>query len=265
MNARFGQAWSIGLAAVLIAGCAGVQRHDENMVHQVRLSIVEAMAERGDWTAAFHAADALTRENPSSARAWLLRGRALRHRNMMVEAESDLRHVLELEPKSAAAHAELGIVCEHVGRLQEALEHHREAHRLAPGDPRYLNNLGFALTLRGKAREAVPLLEQALRIEPANARLRNNLGFAYAATGDFARSAQQFQLAGAPAQAKNNLGLAYELNGNLPHAYELYLEAWRIAPAPSIRDNLLHVARKLGRDVPPEITAPTSASEKGGS
>jgi Flp pilus assembly protein TadD len=173
--------------------------------------------------------------------------------------------VLKTEPRNAAAHAELGVVCEQAGKAAEALEHHREALRLAPGDPRYLNNLGFALTIRGKAREAVPLLEEALRIEPGSTRLRNNLGFAYAASGDFTRSARQFQLGGAPAHAKNNLGLAYELNGNLVQAYELYLEAWRLEPTPRIHENLVHVARELGRSVPPEVNAAPNDIENGGS
>jgi Flp pilus assembly protein TadD len=264
MTPRFGVTWSLSLATLLLGGCASVQHREDELAQRVRLGIVEGMAERGEWGAALAASDALTQEAPSNTRARLLRARALRHAGMTAEAESDLRRVLKEEPRNAAAHAELGVVCEQAGKAAEALEHHREALRLAPGDPRYLNNLGFALTIRGKPREAVPLLEEALRTEPGNARLRNNLGFAYAATGDFARSARQFQLAGVPAHAKNNLGLAYELNGNLARAYELYLEAWRLEPAPKIHENLLHVAHELGRNVPLDVTA-APIVEKGGS
>jgi Flp pilus assembly protein TadD len=251
------------LAALLLVACAGARRAEGEAVRSASIAIAEELAGRGDWEAAFRAADTLARDDPSSTRARLLRARALRHRRMNVEAEADLRRVLELDPGSAAAHAELGVICELGRRPEEALLHHREAHRLAPGDARYLNNLAFALTLRGRPREAVPLLEEALRIEPGSARLRNNLGFAYAATGDFTRSAQQFTLGGGEAEAKNNLGLAYELSGNLAQAYELYLEAWRLAPAPRTRENLLHAARKLGRTVPPDLAVPATA-EKGG-
>jgi Flp pilus assembly protein TadD len=251
------------LAALLVGGCAGASRRGDDVVRGVRLGIVEGMADRGEWALALKAADALTREEPDGTRARLLRARALRHQGMMAEAEADLRRVLRLEPGNAAAHAELGVVCELGGRPEEALSHHREALRLAPGDPRYLNNVGFALMLRGRGREAVPLLEEALRIEPGSARLRNNLGFAYAASGELARAARQFELGGTPADAKNNLALAYELNGNLVQAYELYLEAWRLEPAPRIRDNLLHVARKLGRSVPAEVAAPEDAGKGG--
>ena len=254
--------WAAGVA-LLLAGCAGAQRPEVDRARQVRLGIAEGLADRGEWAAAFEAADALTREEPSSLPARLLRGRALRHRGMSAEAEADLRRALELDPRSAAAHAELGILCELGGRPEGALSHHRDAHRLAPGDPRYLNNLAFALVIRGKAREAVPLLEEALRVEPASPRLRNNLGFAHAATGDFTRAAQQFQLGGTAAEAKNNLGLAYELNGHPVQAFDLYLEAWKLERAPRTRNNLVHVAQKLGRSVPPDVDAAAGA-EKGG-
>jgi Flp pilus assembly protein TadD len=261
MTVRFRWTRMITLAALLLGGCAGAQRSDVAATRRVRLAIAETMAERGEWSATLDGANALTREDPSSVPARILRARALRHLGMLSEAESDLRGVLEREPGNAAAHAELGVVYELAGKIGEALPHHRDAQRLAPRDPRYLNNLAFALTLRGKEREAIPLLEEGLRIDPGNARMRNNLGFAYAAKGDFARAAHQFRLGGAPAQAKNNLGLAYELKGNLTQAYELYLEAWRLEPAPTTRDNLVHVAEKLGRSVPPEVTAAADAAK----
>jgi Flp pilus assembly protein TadD len=253
--------WTAAIA-LLLASCAGVRQTSPEATRRVRLGIAERMAERGEWSAALEAADGLTREDPAGVPARILRARAFRHHGMLAEAESDLKDVLEREPRNAAAHAELGVVCELAGRPEEALGHHQEARRLEPRDPRWLNNLAFALTLRGREREAIPLLEEAIRLQPANARLRNNLGFAYAAAGDFTRSAQQFQLGGPPAQAKNNLGLAYERKGHLAQAYDLYLEAWRLEPAPTFRDNLVHAAGKLGRSVPPEVIA---GAEKEGS
>lgn len=254
----------LAAAALLLGSCAGAQHRDAAAMLRVRLAIAERMGERGEWAAALDAADAIAREDPSSAAARVLRARALRHHGMLVEAESDLRRVLASEPRNAAAHAELGVVCDLGRRSEEALRNHEEAHRLAPGDPRFLNNLAFALMLRSRPREAIPLLEEALQREPGNARIRNNLGFAHAATGDFARSAQQFRLANAPAQAQNNLGIAYERSGQLAQAYEAYLAAWRLQPEPVFRENLVHAAEKLGRTVPPEV-APAASAEKGGS
>lgn len=252
---------------VVSGGCASKQKTAEAQGRQVRLGMAEQMAARGDWAGAFQIADALTREDPADGDALLLRAKALRKQEMPAEAEADLRKLVALQPRNPEAHAELAIVCEHSGRGAEALEHHEEASRLAPGQPRYLNNLAFALVVRGKAKDAIPKLEEALRSEPRSPRLRNNLGFAYAATGDFARAAEQFRLGGTPVQARNNLGFAYERSGNLAQAYDLYLQAVQLDPAdPTARTNLLHVGTRLGRTVPTEPAAPPRpATEIGGS
>jgi Flp pilus assembly protein TadD len=255
---------SLIVVAIQLTGCAGAQRMTRS-ARLVRLGMAEQLAERGQWTAAFEASDALIREDPSDAAARLVRGKALRHQGMLTEAAADVQRVVAEEPRNAAAHAELAIDDEELRKPEDALMHHREAHRLAPDDPRFANNLAFALILRGKPREAVPLLEQALRTEPRNQRLRNNLGFAHAAEGDFVHAAQQFQLAGTPGEAKNNLGFAYERSGNLAQAFELYVEACKLQPAPRFRNNLEYVARKLGRALPPDLGTGAGTSERGDS
>lgn len=252
------------LTAVLLGatGCAGAQR---NHAHDLRLAVAEQLGAKGDWAGAYRAADALTRDDPKDGPARLLRARALRHSGAVDEADAALRALVADEPRNAGAHAELAVLCEHARRPDEALVHHREALRLEPRSARYLNNLGFALHLRGRSREAVPLLEEALRIDPADPRLRNNLGFALAATGDFTRAAQQFQLGGTRAEARNNLGVAYERAGNLLQAYDRYLEAVQLEVSlEAARGNLEHVARELGRELPDTGTvlgpAPTGGS-----
>ncbi|HET9553271.1 MAG TPA: tetratricopeptide repeat protein [Anaeromyxobacteraceae bacterium] len=238
------------LAAALAAGCAA-RRADPAV--EVRRALAERLAARGDWGAAFEAADALVREDPADRRARLLRAQALRHGGALAEAEADLDRVLRADAGDAAAHGELALVCEETRRPEEALRHHREAARLDPESARAANNLGFALLARGRPAEAVPILEAALQRHPADARLRNNLGFAYAAGGDFTRAARQFALGGTPAQARHNLGVAYERGQNLERAYDLYLEAAKLDTGLHLpRTNLVHVARQLGRPLPPE-------------
>jgi Flp pilus assembly protein TadD len=250
------------LAALALASCAHPQRsHDA--AREVRRALAAELEQQGSWDAAFQAADALYREDPSDGEALLLRARALRHKGALAEAEADLRQLVGHDERNAAARAELAIILERTLRSEEALAQHREAARLEPGSARYLNNLGFALVFRGRPAEAIPLLEEGLRIAPADPRLRNNLGFACAATGDFARAALQFALGGGGAEAANNLGLAYERAGNLAQAYQLYGEAVRLAPASATaRANLESVASRLGRSEP---AAPSPPSQEGGS
>jgi Flp pilus assembly protein TadD len=241
------------LAALVLLGLASCGRTQGtyDSARQVRHALAAQLDEQGDWNAAFHVADALLRERPDDGRALLVRARALRRTGALAEAEADLRRLVAREPRNAASRSELALLLEETARPAEALASHREALRLAPATPRFANNLGFALLARGRPGEAIPILEEALRIAPADHRLRNNLGFAYAATGDFARAARQFALAGREAEAANNLGLAYERAGNLAQAYELYDQAVRLAPASvRARANLEHDARHLGRPVP---------------
>lgn len=248
------------LSAAALLACAGAQRTPDARARRVRLELAGQLALRGDWPAAFAAADALVQEEPSDPAARLLRGTALRHQGLLAEAEADLRRAVAAEPRSAAAHGELAVLLEQVGRRDEALAEHEEAHRLAPGAPRFANDLAFAYVIRGEPRKAIPLLEAALREDPTSARLRNNLGFARAASGDFVRAELEFGRAGSRAQARNNLGLAYERAGDLEHAFELYLEAWRLESDRRFFENLQHAARGLGRELPPDVRAPRAPS-----
>src|SRR6266568_1314777 len=89
-----------------LTGCVSAQRTASRGARQVRLGMAEQLAARGDWTAAFEAADALTREDPSDMAARLVRGKALHHQGMLTEAVADAKRVVEAEPRNAAAHAE---------------------------------------------------------------------------------------------------------------------------------------------------------------
>lgn len=254
------------LALLAATACAGPTRSSDAAARAVRQGLAEQAASRGDWRAAFQAADALVRDDREDAEALVLRARAFRHLGLNAEAERDLRQVVARNPSMPHARGELGVVLEIQGRAADALAEHQEAHRLAPGDPRWMNNLAFALLMRGNAKEAVPLLEEALRLEPASPRLRNNLGFALAAMGDFTRASKQFRLGGGEAAAMNNLACAYERGNNLPQAYELYLRAARLDPETErFRANLEHVAGVLGRELPAGVApAPAQREGKGG-
>ncbi len=251
------------VALLAATACATSTRSSDAGARAVRQGLAEQAASRGDWRAAFQAADALLRDDREDADALVLRARAFRHLGMAVEAEQDLRQVVARHPSMPQARGELGVVLEMQGRVAEAFPEHQEAHRLAPGDPRWMNNLAFALLIRGKAKDAIPLLEEALRLEPTSPRLRNNLGFALAATGDYSRASQQFRLGGGEASAMNNLACAYERGNNLPQAYDLYLKAARLDPETErFQANLEHVAAALGRQVPGGI-APKAAQREG--
>jgi len=244
------------LLGLLFAGaalaCAGAPTHSPT--YGARKAMAEELVHSADWPRAFSVVDGLYREDPTDVEVLSLRGSIYREQHLLKEAEADFDEALRRNPKAAFAHSGLALVLELEGRGEEALDHHRRAAELDPKNAGYLNNLGFSLFAHGQAREAVPVFREALRLDPANPRLRNNLGFAYAKTGDFAQAAENFELAGAPAEAKNNLGYAYQAARNFAQAFDLYVEALRLDPGLSrARQNLIQVANRLGRPLPPDL------------
>jgi Flp pilus assembly protein TadD len=184
-----------------------------------------------------------------------MRGIIFRERGLPLECETDLKAALAENDRLPDAHAALGILYDTMRRGDEADTHHRRAVALSPQSPVYLNNLGFSLFLRRKYQEAIETYQRAARLAPTTRRIRTNLGFAYAAAGDLPRAAHEFDMGGSPPEAKNNLGYAYEQRGDLGRAFDLYVEALRIDPRYGrARANLLYVGKKLGREVPDDVS-----------
>jgi Flp pilus assembly protein TadD len=244
----------LALGAGAFGACATQQGTVSGDAYEARRKLAHQLIARSDWSSAFAYVDQLHRERPRDVDVLVMRGTIYRERNLPAESEADLREAIGLEPDSAEAHAALGILYDVTLRASLAEAQHRAAVKLAPGSATYLNNLGFSMFLRGKSKEAIGFYEQAARIEPTSRRVRTNLGFACAAAGDLSRASHEFEMGGTPAEAKNNLGFAYERRGDLKNAYDLYLEATRLDPKSThARQNLVHAAQVLGREVPPAV------------
>ncbi|HVI96906.1 MAG TPA: tetratricopeptide repeat protein [Anaeromyxobacter sp.] len=242
------------LASALTLGCAGLRGSGPDIdIARAQVELAAQLAARRDWGAAVSALEHLPRDRTLRASALIIRGTALRERGMYEEAESDFREALQLAPKEAAAHSGLALTADLRRSWALALEHHERAAKLAPENAGYLNNWAFALFAAGRARDAIPVYERALRVTPTDRRLHNNLAFALAQVGDYRRAARHFESGGSFAEARNNLGFAYERAGNLVQAFDAYREACRADPAlTKARENLVHVAQLLQRELPVE-------------
>jgi Flp pilus assembly protein TadD len=241
---------ALAIVALAVAACAH-RPPPQSPTLRVRLAMANELARRGEPDAALDLAEAARHDAPHDPEVLVLRGRLLCDRDLLDEAEADLREALLVAPESADAHAAFAVLMERRHDARESEVHHRRAVELAPGNARYLNNLGYSLLLHGDARAAIPVLLDAARTEPGNARVRNNLGFAYALAGDFPRAARQFALGGTASEAKNNLGYAYERTGNLAQAREHYRQALEIEPGlRNARDNLDRLEARPGRPSP---------------
>jgi Flp pilus assembly protein TadD len=241
------------LMAGLLSACSALhQKRNDTFVARKRLT--SELIEKRDWVHAFYYAEELHREAPEDPEVLVLRGTIYRERGLPAEAEADLKEAIDLGDL-AEAHAALGIMYDMTGRGELAEPHHQRAVTLSRNNAAYLNNLGFSLFLRHKHQEAIAAYQRAARMSPVTPRIRTNLGFAYAATGDFPRAAREFEMGAPPAEAKNNLGLAYERKGDLTNAYALYIQALHLDPRCSpARANLVYVAKKLGKEVPEDVS-----------
>ena len=257
-----GRWWWTGVL-VLVAACGTSQPQLRSDTFAARKRLALELIEKRDWTHAFFYADQLHREAPEDAEVLVLRGTIYRERGLPAEAEADLNEAIKLADLPEA-HAALGIMYDMTHRGELAEPHHRRAVTLSKNNPAYLNNLGFSLFLRQKNKEAIEAYQRAVRMSPVTPRIRTNLGFAYAATGDFPRAAREFEMGAPPPDAKNNLGLAYERKGDLTNAYNLYIEALRLDPRCSTaRANLVYVARRLGKEIPEDVSkAPPASAER---
>jgi Flp pilus assembly protein TadD len=255
-------AMAVTLGLVVLAGCAHRQQAPQSgSTYETRRQIARELVAQGQWQPAFAYVDALHREQPDDADVLVLRATIYRERNLLSEAEADLREATRLAPHLASAHAGLGIVADLHRQPDEAEENLRLAVKLDPRNAAYLNNLGFSLFLHGKIKEAITNYEQAARLAPTSQRTRTNLGFAYAARGDMHRAAREFDMGGTPVEAKVNLGFAYERRGDMANAYALYAEAARLDPRSTrARANLAHAGEVTGQplSVASDDTAPST-------
>lgn len=216
--------------------------------YEARRQIARELVAQGDWQPAFSYIEQLRREKADDAETLVLRATIYRERNLLDEAEGDLREAIRLAPALASARDGLGILADMRRRPQEAEDNLRMAVKLEPRNATFLNNLGFSLFLHGKVKDAITHYEQAARLAPTVRRTRTNLGFAYAARGDLHRAAREFEMGGTPVEAKINLGFAYERRGDMANAYALYDEAHHMDPRSiRARANLTHAAEVTGR------------------
>ena len=87
--------------------------------------------------------------------------------NQLALMESDLRHILTLEPENAAALNALGyFLTNRTERHEEALALIAQALQLKPDDPAIIDSMGWALFNLGRTDEAIQYLRKAFELFP---------------------------------------------------------------------------------------------------
>ena len=105
-------------------------------------------------------------------------------KNMLQQAEQELRRALELNPKIYQAHFNLGLVYGRSGRYTEAIEAFKEAIRIKPDFAEAQFYLGLAYGSLGRYKEEMEAFKWVIRINPDYADAHYLLGLHYIRLGD---------------------------------------------------------------------------------
>ena len=111
--------------------------------------------------AADRARDAL-KDDPTLAEAHVYIGMQRFRTNDLKEAESELKHALELDQYQAAAHCHLAYVLYQMGQLEPATDHWTLSARLDPTSPQAFAGLALSQFKHGMEQDAAKTLEKAL-------------------------------------------------------------------------------------------------------
>lgn len=116
---------------------------------------------------AFQVANDALEELPDSVRIRYARAMLLDSMDRTMEAEDDLRRVLEAEPDNAVALNALGyILATRTDRLDEAETLVRRALDINPDNPAIQDSMGWVLFRQGRFQDALSYLQQAYRSFP---------------------------------------------------------------------------------------------------
>jgi tetratricopeptide (TPR) repeat protein len=148
-----------------------------------------------------------------------------------VEAVTNYREALRLNPNSSQAHHNLGLALQVQGQADAAMAEFRAALQLQPDYESAEHNLANRLADAGRLDEAIAHYQAALHLDPSHAESYNGLGICYAMQGRFPEAERQFREAvrlkpnhsGAQSNLGNALGAQNRLEEATPH-YEKALE-----------------------------------------
>lgn len=203
-------------AESLLRGLADTAPDAESQ-HRAKAALAQRYFGAGDEEAGLALAEEILAEDAEHEVATLLRAGVLIDERKLTQAIADLRTVLRNNPESARAQVLLGRAHELDGALALAEDNYSRAAQVAPQSPYIqLQAYGF-LRRRDQLERGVTLLETALENNPRSMELARELASVYLATGDYEKAetiADRIEEAGTQTELatalRNNLLLAQE-------------------------------------------------------
>jgi len=150
------------------------------------------------------------------------------------DPETQLRHVLEVNPRSWAAYNSLAVIALQRGDLPAALTNAEQAIALHPDDPQPYLVKGAVLATRGDLPAATDVFRQAVNRGPGHAGALANLGGILAQQGNLGEARamleKALQVDPEQSQALLNLGLIDIQTGQLSQAQSMLQRAVQLDP-----------------------------------
>jgi len=115
-------------------------------------------------------------ENPADV---FQRGQSALNGGRLDEAEREFRQVLQIDPRSGAAHANLGVVYMRRKQWSRALQELEQAEKLMPQVAGVRLNIGLAYYRQNEFLKAIPEFESVVRQQPDSIQPRYLLGLCY--------------------------------------------------------------------------------------
>ena len=224
--------WTMSMALLLAAGCAGQQKKEERPVTDLAPKVeVKAAVTVEEVQAAFDGAVAALSAQPPNLDA----------------ARDGFEAALKASPAFPEAHFDLGMVYEREGRFNEAEREYKTALDMFPPEQRRNVQMTLARFYMDRERlpEAEPLLQELLVQAPDDPVLKQNLAVLYRRSKDY-ETALKFVREILSREAKNvpalnTLGLIFLDQDNMSMAEWIFGKASRFSegkPHPDVENSL---------------------------
>ncbi len=145
------------------------RREQANIDHKPGLTLLHAelLSRTGQFNASEDILSEGLKEFPNNTRILYARAMMYTKLDHIDAAEKDLKHIISLSPKNAAALNALGYtLVDKTDRIEEAYGYIVRAYDLTPTDPAVLDSLGWAEYKRGNIQKALVKLKEAMKLMP---------------------------------------------------------------------------------------------------
>jgi protein O-GlcNAc transferase len=209
-----------------------VRLKDDFAIAHLHLGIVLAAESKpgaqDEWMKAYSLA-------PGDPAVALAVGRALADAGHDSEAVPILKHVVELEPKSAEAAYQLALVLQRADRVPEAIDLLKRVVAAGPKNAAALTNLGMALAQMHRAAEGIAFLRKAVALNPGDPIAHQDLAAAYIQINQIDDAVSELktalELSPDSPQLHYDLGTAYKLQDDATNAIPELEAAAKLNPS----------------------------------